>query len=90
MKGIVLALAVVVASLALVAPAMALSEATCSAISQGTSNLSGPTGSVAGGIVSQNCPQSSAGNTPVVATSEPLGTLAVGLGLLGLRLLRRR
>jgi len=88
MKGIVLALAVVVASLALVAPAMALSEAMCSAISQGTSNLSGPTGSVAGGT--QNCPQSSAGNTPVVATSEPLGTLAVGLGLLGLRLLRRR
>lgn len=89
MRRSVFALVVVLAVIALATPAMALSEAMCSAISQGTEKLSGPSGGLAGGILTQNCP-SPASNNPVVSTSEPLATLVLGLGLLGARLLRRR
>ena len=84
MRAIVLALVAVVVSLALVAPALALSDAMCSAIGTGMGKLGG--GDPPSVL---NC-TSSASNSPVVATPEPLGLLIVGLGLIGTRYLRRR
>lgn len=43
---------------------------------------------VSGSFASQGAPET--GGSPVTSASEPLAALAVGLGLLGARLLRRR
>ena len=88
MNGSVIALLAVAALFAFVPGALAASEATCSAVAQGTSNLSGNAQSMVNGAL--NCASSGGGGTPVVATTEPLAALLVGAGLLGARLLRRR
>jgi hypothetical protein len=45
---------------------------------------------VSGAFGSAASPGSETGGSPVASASEPLAALAVGLGLLGARLLRRR
>jgi hypothetical protein len=91
MRQIVIALAAVVALVGLASPAMALSQATCSMLSQ----ISEMTGGSIDGVVAANCGKPAAGPSggspnPTVATSEPLVALGVGLGLIGAGLLRRR
>ena len=93
MKRTVIALVAVAALLTLVSPAMALSPTACSILGQ-ISEMIG--GAIGGGVA--NCttaPSNSSvappgGGNPTVATSEPFVLLAVGLGLLGARVLRRR
>jgi hypothetical protein len=91
MRAALIALVVVAASLAAATPGLALSEAMCSTVSQGTGHLSGPGGGVANNLVTQNCSSSPpSGGPTVVSTPEPLGAFIVGLGLLGISRLRRR
>jgi hypothetical protein len=45
---------------------------------------------ISGSFASASAPAPDNGGTPVTSASEPLAALAVGLGLLGARLLRRR
>jgi MYXO-CTERM domain-containing protein len=86
MKRSLIALGALAALLMLSSPALAQGQAGCSFIGQLSEmvgqNLQGNT------CASTSSPVAGAG--PVVATSEPLAALAVGLGLLGARLLRRR
>ena len=95
MKPTLIALVAIVALLSVVSPAMALSQASCSFLSQ----VSQMIGGAIDGVVANNCGTSNTTSTPpgpsgggaaTVATTEPLVALGVGLGLLGARLLRRR
>jgi hypothetical protein len=78
-------------TIALTAVVLALAAAPADAMSGSKRNRdSGP---VSSGNVSSTSFDGVIGNgsgAPVVSTSEPLAMLAVGLGLLGARLIRRR
>ena len=88
MKRTLIALGALAVLLTFVSPAMALSQASCSFLSQ----VSQMIGGAIDGVVANNCGTSPSTNTPpgTVATTEPLVALGVGLGLVGAGLLRRR
>ena len=92
MRRIALAFVAVVALMTFATPAMAAGTGTCAFLGQ-VSQMVG--GGPIDTVIANNCstsPSNSAatGGSPTVATSEPLAALAVGLGLVGARLLRRR
>lgn len=93
MRRIALAFVAAVALMTFAAPAMAAGTGTCSLLGQ-VSQMVG--GGPIDTVIANNCGTSSSnsagtpGGNPTVATSEPLAALAVGLGLVGARLLRRR
>lgn len=94
MKRIVVTLVMIAAVITLTSPAMAQNSVTCSFLGQISEMVNG----ALNGVIANNCsappantPAVQAGtNSAVVATPEPLAILAVGLGLLGARMLRRR
>lgn len=78
-------------TIALATVVMALAAAPADAMSGGKRNRdSGPVSSGSVNSTSFDGVIGSDGTRPVVSTSEPLAMLAVGLGLLGARLIRRR
>ena len=92
MRRTALALVAAAALMTSATPAMAAGAGTCSFLNE-VSQMVG--GGPIDSVIAKNCstpPSNSAptGGGPTVATSEPLAVLAVGLGLVGARLLRRR
>lgn len=95
MKRTFVALIVVIAALSLASPAMAQGSKLCSFLG----GLNEMVGGAMSGVVANHCGAPAApppANTatpsgnPTTAAPEPLVALAVGLGLLGARFLRRR
>lgn len=78
-------------TIALAIVVMALAAAPADAMSSGKRNRdSGPVSTGPVNSTSFDGVIGGDGTRPVVSTSEPLAMLAVGLGLLGARLIRRR